>query len=151
MNNLYQQLKSYWDILPKRLEEYEKSHNILSSQYISLKREYIRLSLRIWLTSRNIYENCPNSTYFPILYFYSINCKYCIDQGVEFDIIKGYLKKNNITLLVFPIDADFEEDAIYFLKEYYNINSLPALIIKDKVYQGRLFKKEELTPLIESS
>jgi hypothetical protein len=48
LNNLREQFEPYWDKLPSRLEAYEKDRQKFTDEYLSLKREYIRLSLRLF-------------------------------------------------------------------------------------------------------
>ena len=41
---------------------------------------------------------------------------------------------------VFPVDIEFEDDTVYLLKQYYNITEVPAVIFKNKVFQGKVVK-----------
>jgi len=147
LENLRKQLDPYWQKLPARLEAYDKTGKI-TPEYISLKREYIRLSLRIWLLTRKSYEDC-NSDLVPILYFYDKDCQTCTRQGEIFDQLKIEMEDVNKSLVVFPIDQNFEDDNVYLLKEYYNITSVPSVIIKNKIISGDIISLNKLIEIIE--
>jgi thiol-disulfide isomerase/thioredoxin len=142
LNNLREQFEPYWDKLPSRLEAYEKDRQKFTDEYLSLKREYIRLSLRFWLIAMNNYQQCNSTEFVPILYFYSNECEDCVKQGENFDLLKE--NEKNHTIVVFPIDVDFEDDSVYLLKQYYNITSVPTTIVREDVYKGKLVSPEEL-------
>lgn len=127
-------LKFYWSILPSRLEEYEKN-NDLSPQYLQLKEEYTLLSLRAWIVSKDIYKKCNTNTV-PILYMYSTDCELCVQQGETLDQLKEFLSQMNETFTVFTVDYNQKERTVDTIKQFYQINSTPALIINDKVLQG---------------
>ncbi len=138
---VYPQLNYYWNVLPKRIEKYDKKTK-LSNEYLSLKKEYTRLMLKLWvLTSENYYD-CKNKNFIPILYFYTANCSNCLKQGEEFDKFKKNVK--NQTVIVFPIDANFKDDGVYLLKQYYNLSKYPATIINNKVYQEQILTSKDL-------
>jgi hypothetical protein len=141
-SNINKNLNYFWSVLPARLEEYER--NIKPTwEYLELKRQYTKLSLRAWIISKNNYDRC-NSSIIPILYLYSKNCTGCIKQGEELDKLKQYMKENDKSLMVFTIDFDYDDSAIDLIKEYYKINRVPALIINNKLLQGRIFNESEM-------
>ncbi len=140
LSDLYKQLHLYWQKLPARLEAYERE-GAVSDDYVVLKREYTRLSLRIWLIAQTNYGMCNDTEFIPFLYFYSKDCDTCVRQGEIIDSLKQEESLKNKTLVGFPVDADFPDDAIFLLKEYYNVTGVPTIIINRKVLH------EELVPL----
>lgn len=144
LNGLFNQLRFYWDRLPYRIEEYER-YNELSEEYQVLKQQYAHVSIRTWILARNQYENC-NANVVHGLYFYSKDCEECIKQGEELDKFNEKLGKEGIEVVMFPIDFFLDEPVITNLKTYYKITKTPAIIVNDKVFQGRLFKADELLP-----
>jgi hypothetical protein len=148
ITQLYPQLKFYWDILPTRLEEYDKKTK-LSDEYISLKREYIRLSLRFWLISTKNYNECNNHDFIPILYFYTKDCENCLEQGEEFDRFNQEMSEENKTVIIFPIDADFKEDTVFLLKQYYEIDSYPATVVDNRLIQDRVLTSKDLKLILK--
>lgn len=136
-------IRDFWSILPKRLEEYE-NNNKLTDEYISIKREYIRFSLRYWLSLTKYNSECGSSEIVPVLYFYHKDCEECIQQSKEFDIFRTNLEEDGKTLIVFPIDEEFKEDMVSILKKYYKLDSYPSTIIKNQVIVGKVIDAEEL-------
>jgi hypothetical protein len=141
---LFNSLSYYWERLPFRMEEYER-YNEPSEEYKILKEQYAQLSIRTWIIAKNQYEKC-NRNIVHGLYFYSADCQDCIKQGEELDKLSIKVRNQDKDTVLFPIDFYLNETIVKNLEEYYKINSTPALIINDKVFQGRLFKAEELLP-----
>lgn len=142
MNELVNQLGFYWSRLPFRLEEYE-NYNKVTYDYLLLKEQYAHLSIRTWMLAKSQYEKC-NTTLVHGLFFYSANCSACVEQGRQIDLLSKKISNIGSNLIMFPIDFNSRQTIVRSLKGYYNITSAPAIIINDKVFQGRLFKAEEL-------
>ena len=138
----FRELKYYWSVLPFRLEEYERSNN-LSDEYLALKDEYGSLILRTWLLAKSERDLC-GARLIHGLYLYSANCTECVSQGEELDSFSELNAKNGIDTIMFPVDFYSRESFVRFLKDYYRINSTPALLLNDHVYQGHLFTASEL-------
>jgi len=137
-----EQLDYYWKILPTRIETYEYKRT-LTKQYQQLKSEYTKLSLRAWIIARDNYEKCHSNT-IPVLYFYNQTCMNCSEQGVVLDTVKKQLKNMKKNVLVFTIDLNQDEPSVRLIRDYYNVSHVPALIINERVLQGKLFTKEEI-------
>ena len=142
LNELFSQLSYYWSRLPYRVEEYEK-YNELSEEYKTLKKQYAHVSIRTWILARSQYERC-NINLVHGLYFYSADCEECVKQGEQLDILGSNVKQQGMEIIMFPIDFYLKEPIVENLKKYYSIKSTPAIIINDKVLQGRLFTASEL-------
>lgn len=148
LNEIFNQLSYYWERLPYRIEEYEK-YNDLSGDYKALKKQYAHLSIRTWILARSQYEKC-NTNLVHGLYFYSADCDECVRQGEQLDVLGRAVKQQGREIIMFPIDFYLEEPIVANLKGYYGINSTPAIIINDKVLQGRLFTSDELLSAVEN-
>ena len=144
LDELFKQLRYYWDRLPFRIEEYEK-YNELSEEYTQLKQEYAHVSIRTWILARNQFEKCDANIVHG-LYFYSADCEECIEQGEQLDEFNKKIREAGMEVIMFPIDFYLQESVVANLKAYYGITETPAIIVNDKVFQGRLFKAEELLP-----
>jgi hypothetical protein len=143
VNGLMDQIYNYWRKMPFRIEEYELNNNNLSEEYIGLKKQVTPLLLRTWIVTRNKYENC-NTDFIPILYFFSKDCEVCVAQGERLDDLRSISVEDGKRLIVFTVDINSEEPMISYLKQYYKINSTPAMIINDQVFQGRIFYPDEI-------
>ena len=142
LNELFSQLSYYWSKLPYRIEEYEK-YNELSEEYKTLKKQYAHVSIRTWILARSQYEKC-NINLIHGLYFYSADCDECVKQGEQLDTLGRNIKQQGTEIIMFPIDFYLKEPIVENLKKYYNIKLTPAIVINDKVLQGRLFTASEL-------
>ena len=142
MNELVNQLGFYWSKLPFRLEEYEKNNKV-TDEYLLLKDQYSHLSIRTWMLAKSQYERCSVNVVHG-LFFYSANCDMCVDQGRQIDSLNKKISSGGSSLIMFPVDFNSKQMIVRSLKGYYSINSTPAIIINDKVFQGRLFTSEEL-------
>jgi hypothetical protein len=135
-------LNYYWQRLPARLEAYEQGRE-LSPEYLQLKAEYTKLSLRAWLIARGNERDC-HSDVRPVLYFYSADCADCVAQGEILDHVKAAMQMENQTVLPFTVDINETEPGLTLIREYYNVTRVPALIIDDHALQGRLFSEVEI-------
>jgi len=54
------ELSKFWSLLPKRLEEYEKT-NPPTKEYEALKDSYMTTSFKAWIISKDIYNKCENA------------------------------------------------------------------------------------------
>lgn len=141
-DGLMDELRYYWSILPFRIEAYERD-NPLTQEYLGLKDEYTKLSIRTWVLAKNRQEKC-NTTLVQGLYFYSANCTSCTQQGEALDTFSSTLHGQDVEVMVFTVDYDHDDIMVINLKRFYGINATPALLINDVVYQGRYFTSDEL-------
>ena len=128
------ELSKFWSLLPKRLEEYEKT-NPPTKEYEALKDSYMTTSFKAWIISKDIYNKCENAPV-PILYFYSKDCSTCVEQGQTLDDISSQTSKYGVDTRIFTLDANSKNPAIKLAKEYYNITTVPALVIDEKKISG---------------
>ena len=146
MEQLLGQLQRYRDVLPFRLEEYERNAE-LTDEYILLKEQYNKQSLQTWMLAKNVYDTC-DVDFSHALYFYSRECDTCIEQGEELDGFNQLLAERGEDLLLFAIDYEADDLIIRFLKTYYNLTETPAVVLNDQVFQGRVFEAEELAEAV---
>jgi len=142
MKYLFRDLNYYWKIFSFRLEEYE-NENVLTEDYLTLRREYTQLSIRTYILAKNIHNRCDESIVYA-LNFYSENCTECIEQADEIDRFLKKVTNSGSDIILFPININSEEPIISFIKEFYGIETTPAILINEDLYQGRIFRSEEL-------
>lgn len=143
MRSLLDELNFYWQRFPFRLEEYERDNQPLSEEYLTLKQKYTQLSIRTWILAKTRYEKCGTKLVHGFN-FYSANCSTCAKQGEQLDKFSPTLREEGIDVIIFTIDLYSDESVVKFLKQHYGINSTPALLLNNKLYQGRVFNSEEL-------
>ena len=114
-----------------RLTNYDPNKELEALEdYTTLKKEYSRLLIGYWLLSNKLGDSCEEGTN-TIVYFYSENCVDCDNQGFVLDYLK---RKYGNRVLIFALDADLDEPSVQTLKEYYQIEKYPGLIINGKLY-----------------
>ena len=107
-------------------------------------REYVFLSTKAWLFNNYIKERCSRDTVV-ILYFYSVPCDECIEQGHILDKVREKYPQDKF--IVFVVNADIDEPIVNTLKKVNNISKTPAIVIGDKTYEG-LVSEERLGEII---
>ncbi|MEM0243152.1 MAG: hypothetical protein QXT34_01710 [Candidatus Aenigmatarchaeota archaeon] len=113
--------------LPYRLEEYDSKYRS-SSEYLRLKREYMKLLSTSYFLTLKYIEDC-NKNISTILYVYSASCgDICIKQGEELDKVKEY----NLDYYFFIIDKELNLSEIEIINEMYEIYSVPTIVINGK-------------------
>jgi len=130
INNIQNDLGYFYQKLPQKLEVYEASGKT-DPVYEEIKREYMRISLKVWILSIIANKKCKQNIV-PILYFYSKDCEECIRQGEVLDEIRTNIR--NIS--IFTIDLDLNEEVVKNIKHTYNITKTPALVIDGNLYEG---------------
>jgi len=122
--------------------EYEEQSKIKNDDYKQVKKEYNSVRARYWLMLEKLKNQCENN-YTTILFFYRTltPCEECRDQGV----ILSHLSSNNPNLYVVPVDYDEELLIIDMIKELYQLNNTPAMIINGYSILAGLISGEELS------
>lgn len=138
--------KDMWSIRDElvKLESNPKSQN--SYNYLDLKREYSLASVRAWILNSAIKERCDENVTV-VLYFYSIPCDKCLEQGNILDQLKSDTFGSK--LRVFVLDVGVDEPIVETLKNTYLITETPSLVIGNQTFQGFL-DKSMLKDIIES-
>lgn len=117
-----------------------QSHTPGSKEFENTKVQADLLSLRAWMTARNVKESCSQKVV-PILYIYSDS-----EASKEQDRILQGIKEDYENVLVYSIDSQSDQPAIKLVKDAYSVISAPSIIIDNKNY-GEL-DKDELQILI---
>jgi hypothetical protein len=126
----------------QKLEMYRGKKDLIADpEYRTLKSKYTRLVVTYWLLARDMKNMCRESDFLTVLYFFSKDCKDCDSQSFILTYIK---KKLSEKILIFPLDADFEEPSLDVLELYYNVTEYPAMIVEDEKVVG-FVGYEELT------
>lgn len=144
MNELVSKLGFYWERLPYRMEEYELT-NEPTEEYSLLKEQYTQISIQIFALAKKLNEQCGADIVYG-LHFYSSDCKECVKQGEQLDIFNQLVRQSGADIVLFPVDFLSEDIIVTNLRSFYQINETPALVINNKVYQGKLFQAADLLP-----
>ncbi|MBI5393123.1 hypothetical protein HZA96_04590 [Candidatus Woesearchaeota archaeon] len=130
----------------EKFDQYKHNSNFNKDEFNMVARRYILDNIKYWLFAQKSQQKCAIDLV-TVLYFYSENdCSICPDQGV---LLTYYKKIYGEKLLIFPINADLEENEamITVIKSKYNITQYPTIIIGNKKYEG-VVKKQQLGKVI---
>lgn len=110
-----------------------------AEDYAIVKNNYMLTEIRYWLLARDTRQVCENDKVH-VLFFYESDdvCGDCSAQGYVLTYLKNLFADQ---LLIFSLDAGFEEPMIQILKDNYGITEFPALVVEDKVFQGLTVKE----------
>jgi hypothetical protein len=114
-------------------------------EVLKLKNFYSIVQLRHYLLMTKLTEECSlNVT--NIIYFYSNegDCETCSEQG----FILSYLRYN-YPINIYSIDLNSQNNAVRALKEIYDIESAPSLVIDGEPYYTYL-RTEDIRTIIEN-
>ncbi|MEI6191393.1 MAG: thioredoxin family protein, partial [bacterium] len=126
--------------LAQKLTYSEQNLNNNSSDLLRLKTYYTLLQIKDYLLMKKISVKCGTKPVF-ILYFYSKDCAECEQQGY----VLTYLREQYPDLRIYSFDYNLDNPALHTLISLYKVkNTLPALVINDKVTNG-FINKDKLT------
>jgi thiol-disulfide isomerase/thioredoxin len=100
-----------------------------------LEKKYFLLSAKAWVLNSYITKNCEEEA-LAILYFYSVPCDDCENQGEILDSVQNSDFKEKIR--VFVMNTNLEEKMVQTLTKAYNITSTPTIIVDGEKYEGLL-------------
>lgn len=119
-----------------KLELYSEDINMNGQKYNDLKREYMLAEIKYWMLTQKSAEICKRDAVY-VLYFYKEGdeCPDCETQSYILTYLKGIFKEK---LMVFSIDASFDESEplVKILKDVYNVDEYPTLVVNGKTYDG---------------
>jgi len=114
-----------------------------SPDLLRLKTYYTLLQIKDYLLMKKISLKCNTKPVF-ILYFYSSDCSSCEQQGY----VLTYLREQYPNLRIYSFDYNLNNPALNTLISLYKVqNTLPALVIDDKVKNG-FIDKDKLESLL---
>lgn len=137
--------KELWDI-GKQLVSLENTKE--NPERISeLTSEYSLLSVRAWILNSYTTERCEENKVV-ILYFYSVPCLECIQQGRILDELREKIFGDKMR--VFVLNTNSNEAIVQDLMKTYDIIKTPSLVAGNSTYIG-LVDKDELKNIITTS
>jgi len=143
-DRLMEEMTSFWSRLPPRLEAMSDDETRL---FEAVRQDYDQLSIRGWVFFREVHGRCGQRRA-PILYFYTPGCKQCVKQGEQLDALHSGLGTED--LVAFVVDANADQPAFRNIKAFYNITTVPALVVGNVVIEGRVVSAQELQELLDA-
>ena len=134
-----------------KLEKYEES-NKLSKEILYEKEKYVLLKLEFWLNSVYLKEKC-SSDYTNLIYFYAQNpsLRQKAEQETQSLILKDLKDKYGSKLMLIPLPIDLDIATINILKENYEVDDVPAILINEKVKLTGVYSIEQIEEEIKNA
>ncbi len=120
-----------------RLDFMESSLGKKNKDVIKLKEYYSLLEIRHWLFLKKARSEC-SLDYELILYFYSNrgDCGSCEQQG----FVLNTLHEKYPYLNIYSFDINIEDPALDAIKEIYEVNDAPTLVVNNETLHGFIDK-----------
>ncbi len=124
--------KEMWFVRDELVKLESDPKNVDLNNYKELKRDYSLVSTRAWILNSVIKEKCDEGVAV-VLYFYSIPCDKCLEQGNILDDLRSDFGSK---LRVFVLDMGIDEPIVKTLKSTYLITETPSMVIGNQTFQG---------------
>ncbi|NPA77003.1 MAG: hypothetical protein GXN93_04610 [Candidatus Diapherotrites archaeon] len=112
-----------------KLSIYEARHLTNNPEYYYLKPYYFLTEIKAYLLMRRLKADC-NTDYTLILFFYRQNDPASREQGYILDDIVR--KHPDVHVFSFDINFPVDVGAVDLLKQYYDVNTAPVVIVNDR-------------------
>ena len=146
LNNRILELSNNLNEIGKVIEKYNVRKISNDKLYDQLKRKYFLLEIRAYTLRKQILGTCESDGSNIILFFYDTEeNQESLNQGYALDSVV----KNRGDVVIFSIDGGFDEPAVNSLKEYYNVESEPTIIINYETKKEGYINEEEITKLLK--
>jgi len=142
LSTLSSDVSAKTDFILERIVELE-TRGASKDVYDSLIADYTSLAVRGWILSKDIQQSCIDNSV-PVLYFYSVPCDDCIEQGKIIDAMKDRYGKK---LQVFALNSQVDQSSVKILTKSFGVERTPAMLIESRTFQG-LVSEEALDKMI---
>ncbi len=137
-------------LLGEKLEYMENKKGIYDED---TKKRYFELELRDFILMTKAENKCDIDIPM-LLYFYNNkDCKKCYEQGYEITKARKDTDKNNKVVRVYTFDGSINSAVVRALKEKYNIDEYPTIVVINKNETNKLegyHNKEELCKILRT-
>ena len=116
------------------LEKYEESNQI-TDDLAREKRRYSLLKTELWLNTILLKKKC-NAKFDTLAYLYSgdpTNSAVVAEQKIISNVLKTIKEEKGNDLILLPIAGDLDLKAVDLQKKVYGVESLPSLVINEKI------------------
>ena len=142
LSTLSSDVSAKTDSILERIVELE-TRGASKEVYDSLIGDYTSLAVRGWILSKDIQQSCIDNSV-PVLYFYSVPCDDCVEQGRIIDRMK---EKYGKRLQVFALNSRVDQSSVKILTKSFGVEETPAILIESRTFQG-LVSEDALDKMI---
>jgi hypothetical protein len=114
----------------QKVEEYEKANRFTPTIFVE-KERYALLDLQFWLNSIDLKRVC-NASYSTVIYFYSHYNK-TTEQGFQDRVLLDLKEKCGPQIIYITFPSDMGIITLNVIRDIYNIEKLPAIMINESV------------------
>jgi len=129
------------------LVAYEQKSLFADEEYQLLARQYFLQEIRAYVLYNSLHYKC-NLSQDLILFFFGPEDSESEAQGYVLDKVVDHA---NNTVVVFSMNAEFEENALDSMELYYNITELPTLIINGDIKQEGYISYYEIKEVLNAT
>jgi hypothetical protein len=113
-----------------RIERYEETNRF--APFFDLeKKRYALLDLQFWINSIDLKKLC-NADYSTVIYFYSQYSE-TAEQGFQDKVLLDLKQKCGPQIIYITFPADMEISTIEIIKNIYNIEKIPSILINESI------------------
>jgi hypothetical protein len=134
--------KTIWD-LGKKLDSYESvSKNIFEDPFYKSQKKRFNVNQLLYLSIHEKMKNtCNTKLPLTIIYFYG-DSKYCNDCDAQSFVLTDINKDIDEELSIFSLDVDLDVMGTEVLRNYYEVDDLPCMVIEGTTYCGIKNRRE---------
>lgn len=136
-----------------KLEKYEKANKLMGEKFLLDKKRYSLLKVEFWLNSIFLKEKCESANYTNLVYFYANKptTNQLIQQATISKTLKELKEKQGKSLMLIPLPIDLDISVINVIKNSYNINSIPTILINEEIKLEGVKTIEEIEKAIKNA
>src|SRR3989344_1308769 len=134
-----------------KIERYDDANKLGDeNDLLYEKQRYTLFKVEFWLNSINLKEKC-NADYANVVYFYLDNPTVIENpkQGAISLILKDLKDKYGSKMMLIPIPLDLDILTVNLVKEAYDINTAPTILINEKIKLEGLHDAAEIEQQME--
>jgi hypothetical protein len=136
-----------------KLEEYEEANKLGADKFSLDKKRYSLLKVEFLLNSLFLKEKCKSANYTNLVYFYASDPtdNQELQQIAISEILKQLKQKQGSSLMLIPLPIDLDISVINVINKAYNVNSIPTILINEKIKIEGVKTIEEIEKAIEDA
>lgn len=138
---LAQIVEDYNDRL-ERVQSYEEDSFFQSGSYENIRRRYVLSGIEYWMFAEKTKEECSSYDPNTVLFFTEQGCENCAQQG---EILSDLKRVHGKDILVFVIYTDLQDNMIELLKDEYNVDGPPAIVLNQNTTYNSLTSRQNIT------
>lgn len=117
--------------MARRVKFMENQLGYKDPQVSLIRDQYALLQIKDYMLKKQLQERCGENIE-TILYFFGHDCSKCKEQSIVLDEIGARYPE----IRIYWFDIDSTTPAMKTLMSIFNVKDVPALVIKDKYYEG---------------